>query len=368
MREIVVILTAFLALACTKNPIDQPEAQAAGLALDRQVMLTRIADSLVIPAYEQAIPVLKQLQGSAAAFAYQPSLSQLQDLRSQFVTAYTAWQAIELLDFGPANERVLKQYCNIYPASVSGINENIAAENPNLNLPSSYTRQGFPAIDYLIYGTASTDTEVLQWFTDIQQGEKRRLYLSRIAELLVERTEEVLSLWRNSYRSNFIGSTGLENGSSTNVMVNALIMHYERFIRSGKIGIPSGVMQNGVLSPEKVEGYYSKVYSKQLMLAAHSAFRRFIAGSRPGTEEGGFGISTYLASLNAELSADLLQQFTACETKISLLEDDFSAQLTRGTEPFLAAYLEMQTAIKLMKVDMTSAMGTSITYADNDGD
>jgi hypothetical protein len=33
-----------------------------------------------------------------------------------------------------------------------------------------------------------------------------------------------------------------------------------------------------------------------------------------------------------------------------------------------AVYTEMQNVIKMLKVDMTSAMSITITYTDNDGD
>ena len=50
------------------------------------------------------------------------------------------------------------------------------------------------------------------------------------------------------------------------------------------------------------------------------------------------------------------------------MSEDFTQQIQSNNVAMTDAFTEMQKIVRLLKVDMTSAMSVTITYTDNDGD
>src|SRR5690606_36256964 len=97
-----------------------------------------------------------------------------------------------LFDVGPAERHTLRNFFNIYPTTIhtattingtnNGITENIAIGNANLNLPSNYTAQGFPALDYLLNGIGDDDDAILAEYTTATDANAKLAYLNKIVD------------------------------------------------------------------------------------------------------------------------------------------------------------------------------------------
>jgi predicted lipoprotein len=354
---------------CTKNT-DVKKADDNGK--DRTAMLTHYADSIIIPAYGGFKASFDLMQERAESFVANPSASGLSSFRSAWAEAYIQWQTVELFDFGPAEFYTLRNFCNIYPADTTGIIKNVSNANASLEVPASYAQQGFPALDYLINGVRSNDADIVAYY---KADSKRGAYINRITGRMKALLEQVMADWNGQSRLDYIQKTGLDINSSTSRMVNGIVLHYERFIRSGKIGIPSGVMLNGVVSPEKVEAYYKKDLSRALAQSAHEAFVAFVNGKAFHSNIEGPSLKTYLDALDAKdnVSGKLLtqimnDQLNTVRTEMDLLMPDFYQQILTDNNRMKQMYSAMQAAVRMLKVDMTSAMSITITYTDNDGD
>lgn len=343
---------------------------------DRQPMLINWVDNIIVPSYEIFQGKLETMVASADAFSAAPSEASLHQLREDWVNAYIEWQNVELFEFGPADKYTLRNLFNIYPADVAGIEENIGNPSANLDVPSAYSQQGFPALDFLINGVAGSDAEIVAYYTDPNQGVARTEYLSRISTRMSDLLSNVVAEWP-SYRETFVTKTGLDIGSSTGLVVNAYVLEYERYVRSGKVGIPAGVMiaTGGVPQPEKVEAFYKKDISKTLALTAHEAARRFFNGEARETGAEGPSFKSYLDALEVTdetsdvlLSTIINDQFDVIESKLNALPDNFYFAVENENDKLVEAYNAMQALVRYLKIDMTSAMSVTITYTDNDGD
>lgn len=342
---------------------------------DRKILLTNLADNIIIPAYANFKVKFDVMQAKSEAFTAKPDNTTLTEFRSAWVDAYTEWQKVELFDFGPAERQTIRNFFNIYPTSEKGIADNIADPNANLEVPASYSQQGFPALDYLLNGVGNNDTAILTYYTNATEGAKRLAYIKKLTARMNTLFTKVNTDWTGTYRETFITKTGLDLSSSTSLMVNGLVLHYERFIRSGKFGIPSGAMLNGIVSPEKVEGFYKKDISQILAKTAHQAYIDFFNGKGVKTNTEGASFKTYLNALGAKDSStgkslvELLNaQFEINKAKIELLKPNFYEEVKTNNQAMKDVYTEMQKAVRMLKVDMTSAMSITITYTDNDGD
>jgi predicted lipoprotein len=162
-------------------------------------------------------------------------------------------------------------------------------------------------------------------------------------------------------------NAGTDVGSSLGMLVNAYILHYERFLRDGKIGIPSGVRSAGVPRASATEAFYAG-YSNELAIANIQAIDRiFLGSSLNGTN--GIGLEENLIALDASsLSDEIKVQLNEAVTALQGLNDPLSSQIESNNEPVTAAFQELQDVLVLIKADMASALGVSITFQDNDGD
>lgn len=380
LQKITLVLVSIALLwACstgtTDNSVPTPQP-GTDAATDRKVMLTNIADNIILPSYANFKTTFDAMLTKADAFSAKPSQASLTEFRQAWVVAYTEWQKVELFDVGPAESHTLRYFFNIYPANTTGIEENIVTgSSASLDVPSSYPKQGFPAIDYLINGLGASDEAILAKYTTAIDAAKRIAYLKRITGQMNTQFTTVYSEWTGSYRDTFVNCTGLDAGCSTSKLVNGFVLHYERYIRSGKIGIPSGAMTNGVVAPEKIESFYNKDLSLTLAKTAHQAVVDFFNGKSVKTGVEGPSLKTYLNGLGAKDSrtgttlTDIINtQFTSSAAQLNALKGPLYDDVKTNNAAVVLVYTEMQKAVRMLKVDMTTAMSITITYTDNDGD
>ena len=372
LKTCFLVLCAILIGSCEKK--GNPPEPEVGNPSDRELMLAHYADEIVIPAYANFKVKLDSLSNKSEDFTSNPTNTSLVELRNAWKEAYIEWQKVELFDFGPAFNVGLRSFFNIYPASVSGINDNILSGTANLEVPASYPQQGFPALDYLINGLGATDNDILAFYTSASDASPRIAYLQKLITQLNYKFNQVYSIWIGSYRNEFVSKTSMDMSSSTSLMVNAYVLNYERYIRSGKFGIPGGVM-TGTAFPEKVESFYMKDLSLILAETAHQASIDFFNGKSVKTGVEGPSLKTYLNSLDAKdgptgasLTQTINDQFALAEAKLDLLNDNLYQEIQTNNPAVVDVYNAMQGAVRMLKVDMTSAMSITITYTDNDGD
>jgi predicted lipoprotein len=373
LRTLIAISSFALFLSACKSDDGDPSTEDN--AKDRQEILAHWADHIVKPSYANFKLKLDELKAKSEAFSAAPDGAKLAALRAAWIDAYTEWQKVELFEFGPADNYTLRNFFNIYPTNTTTIAGNINDPSVSLDVASSYASQGFPALDYMINGLGTTDDAIVTAYTSDPDAAKRTAYLTRLTARMNTLLDNVVNDWNGSYRDTFVSKTGLEIGSSFGNVVNAYVLQYERYVRSGKVGIPAGVFSSEVIQPERVEALYKKDISRALAITAHQAARDFFNGKSVVDGSEGPSFKSYLDALDAKdaasgtlLSTIINAQFTEVSTKLSGLDANFYQQVQDNNDPMIDAFTSMQKLVRLLKLDMTSAMSVTITYTDNDGD
>jgi len=358
--------------SCGGNNEPSPEDNGK----DREKILTHWADNIIIPSYEKFKAKFDVMRAKSQAFTASPNIDSLLVFRSAWAEAYAEWEKVEMFEFGPADQYTLRNFFNIYPTDVAGITSNINNPSVNLDFPSAYAQQGFPALDYLINGVGADDNAIVSFYKTDADAAKRVAYVTRIVERMNTLITDVITGW-DSYHDTFVTKTGLDIGSSFGVVVNSFVLNYERYIRSGKIGIPSGstIATGGMIQPEKVEAYYKGDISLTLAKNAHNASVDFFNGKSIVSGDEGPSLKSYLDALEAKdaTTGDLLSeiinaQYTLVSGELDQLSNDFTQQVQTDNQEMAETYAAMQKLVRILKVDMTSATSITITYTDNDGD
>jgi hypothetical protein len=272
-----------------------------------------------------------------------------------------SWQYVEMFDIGLAEETYYKSKMNIYPTTVSRIELNIQNGNTDFNISNNYSAQGFPALDYLLYGIEASDELILSKYNNESQYLS---YLSQIINQMLQNTSPIVEDWQ-SYRNTFISSVENTATSSVNKMTNDFIYYYEKGFRANKFGIPAGVFSGGAL-PEKVEAFYNQNISKALALEGFQAIKNFYNGN------GGVSLRQYISEVAteeySELSTDILDQFNIAESLINSLDNNFYNQISTNNIQVLETYDAIQQGTILLKTDMLSVLQIPTDYVDADGD
>tara|TARA_R100001143_G_scaffold52481_2_gene47708 strand:- start:85836 stop:86978 length:1143 start_codon:yes stop_codon:yes gene_type:complete len=378
-KTIFLFLSTLIFLSCTDNGPSGPDVDD----FDREAILVNWADNIIIPSFQNFAAETEALKLASEIFSADPTLQNLTDLRSQWLDSYKAWQHVSMFEMGTVMN--FRDYLNTYPTNANEssfnsdesktIQNNIETGDYNLILPSSRNTQGFPALDYLLYGLADNDAELLSFYTTNDHADAYRAYVTDLTTRIDTLTDTVLDNWINGYRDEFVSNTGSGANSSFNMMVNDFIFYYEKHLRAGKIGIPAGAtnISSGNPSPIHVEAYYSRNFSKILFMESLDSVQNFFNGSNFKSQQSGESLDDYLDYLKTmkegtDLSTVINNQFEISREKAAVLNDNFVAQVDNDPFLMLATYDELQRNVVYLKVDMLQALNITPDYFDSDGD
>ena len=337
-------------------------------SFDRVKMMTFITEEIIIPSYDNLNTSLTELKESYELFKINITEHNLEELRNKWLNSYKLWQHVEMYNIGKSMEDYLIFRSNIYPVDTVRVNQNIDNGEYDLENPNNYAAQGFPTMDYLLYGIDNDAVKVIDHY---KENDKVMNYLGALIEDLAANVKTVNDDW-NQVKNEFVNSVDNTASSNLNMMVNDFIYYYEKGFRANKFGIPAGVFSGGAL-PDKVEGFYSKNFSKVFALEAMTSIKKFFNGeSYKDDDLEGLGLKSYLDFVEKDkeefLSDKINAQLIDAEKSINELDNNLSGQIESDLIKVLKTYDEIQTAVVLLKVDMLQALNIAVDYADADGD
>jgi len=345
---------------------------------DKLSLLTNLADNYIIPSLDAYKSKIITLNIHVDSFIVNPNISNLTLLRTNWEEALLNWQDIGFLDFGPSEYILLRKQTNTFPIDTTELNNFITLADWNLDYASSYDSKGLQALDYLLFKPGHSESELITYF---QNNTNAKNYLKAVAEDLNQNINYVTNQWV-TYREDFINDFEVtqsnfstnSKGSSISNIINALCLHYEFYVRRGKVGLPLGVF-NGFSQlelPELVECYYSGKSTQNLVRSINS-LRKYVTGSSYLNNDNGLGLDDYMDFVNAEQSTQQLStvidnQFLTILDEVNNINGPLSEEIINNKSQITQTYQELQQLVPYIKVDMTSALGVLITYQDNDGD
>ena len=371
MKKILLILSLIVLIAaCSSNG---GEDNTGGNNYDRKALLTNWADNIIIPSYVNYQTKVQTLINNTNTFVTTPSEANLQTVRTSWFEAYKAYQYISIYNIGKAEEVSIKECTNAYPTDAAGIDANIQSGSYNLTLLSQFSKQGFPALDYLINGLGTTDTAIVGFYVTNSNATNYKQYLAAVVNRLKTNADAIVTDWNTSYRNTFIENSGTSVSSSVNKITNNFVKNLEKDIRTGKLGIPAGIFSSGVKYPEKVEGFYKNDISKELLNISLKASQDFFNGKYFNSTTTGPSLKPYLDYVNAvrggqKLSDIINNQFTTIFTVNNNLNSSFSNQINFDNSKMILAYDALQQNVIYTKLDMMQALNITIDYVDGDGD
>ena len=364
MKYILLPLMVCLLASCGDNTTETDDPNTGvDLAELRQEIALHVTDDLILPAYQELSNKTELLQNAAIAFGEDSGQTNLDNLRNAHQASWTCWQKTSLYYFGPTVNNGLRAGLNIFPADPDKIEANIANGNYQLGSLDNQDAEGLPALDYLLNGT--DELAPLADFT-----EERLTYITALATAINDQVVITEDDWNNGvFRTTFTGTdaTGTDVGSALGLIVNGIDLHFQRFVRDGKVAIPAGLRSAGVTRPQSVEARYGK-YSTELLKTSLQAYQDYFNGVSQ-TGNNGPSLLEYLRQIDqVALANQIDNHFTILLDKVDQLDPSIAQQIETDNEELIEVFLSMQDLVAIFKSDMASVIGISITNQDNDGD
>lgn len=373
-KKIATLFILFIiVIACSSSDDGDGNGGDGNDSFDRSALLAHTADNIIIPAFQDFQSKLSELDIARGNFVNDMTESNLQSLSASWLNAYKVWQYVQMFNIGEAQnlgggERGFVSFFNIYPLTVSDVENGAAAGNYDLNTSNYHDAQGFSALDFLIHGVASGDVNPIDKFMTNSNAEGYVTYITNVVAQMNALNNSITSNWENNYRDVFVNNTDTGLNGSVNKLINAFIFFYEKGFRAEKIGIPAGNFSTQPL-PEKVEGFYKRDVSKTLALEALTAIEDMFNGRSYSNVSSGESFKTYLETLDrSDLVTAINLQFAEVRASLNSLNTNFYEQVETGNTQMTQSYDTIQAGVPLLKVDMAQTFNVVIDYVDADGD
>ena len=329
----------------------------------------------ILPAYAGYLAQVRRLDEIAGELEKYPE--KLVELKQQYETAFLQDLIIfdqpyfvgELYGLYPVSARFPVNKAQLEDAVRNRYSAEALSERLDRGVLSP-NALGYAALDYLLYSGRVDLT-----------GETGREYLSFfpvLTRLLVKQAEAVYASYEKG-GDNFVRNDDFSVGGSLNVVLNLLMSNFEAHIRTAKVGIPVGIYGVSVHQPEPmtVEAYYhGEGLSTRLLVRSVQAFQRFYDGYPYGessVKNGALSFATMLGEYlppakRTEILQKMEQVFTALHAELDKETTDLArlAATPEGTEKLKRVYAELQKVVGILKTEVVSALGLTVTYSDGE--
>lgn len=352
-------------ISCSKSG-DKNVAPGGGSNNDKDTVMASFGASVIVPAYQNLATSTAALDAAATAFNSTPDADHLATLKAAFQAAYLSYEHCTQFEFGPATQQsMVTTIINVFPTDVNTVKGNMATGNFTIDGLSNFKAQGFPALDYMLYG--DTQAQVLATFSTAPNAANARKYLAAVTASLKTKAATVLTAWQASggnYLKTFGDATGVDAGSSLSVLVNSFVYDYDVILKNYKLGIPIGKYGASTLpqDPAKVEAYYSGASLALLnteLLSVQQVYLKAFSAKVIASKAQANGVS---------LDDAVKAQLTTVINKVKALPDPLSGAVVSANAAVNDAYTEVSKLVVLVKVDMSAALGVKISFSDDDGD
>lgn len=364
-RLIMLMCFAF-AIAC-KGPESTDE-------FGKKEMFINYADNIILPAYTSYGTTLNNLQTAFTTFSTNTDATNLSALQTAFLNAYAAWHTCEIYEKTPPAENAMAiDNNNYFPTRKDSIEAYIGRNSTSLSFVQSRIKsdKGLPAMEYLLFSRTLTPTQILERFTIHPNAVAYKAYLGSLISNCINVQASIVTEW-TTYRDTYINSLGTDAAGSISYMVNSFAQRVDDFKRH-QIGIPAGYQGNVAtinINPQAAQAYNANKSIEYMLLTLNNL--KDVLNGKGAVD--GKGLNDYIRTLNVtstfggNLADDILAQIDVCIDKVNACGVDYANTITTDKPKADALFLEAKKLLVLMKVDVPSALGVSITYTDSDGD
>ncbi|MEM6398372.1 MAG: imelysin family protein [Bacteroidota bacterium] len=365
MKHVIVLPALFLFLLASSGCTDQEER----LLSVRADQLADVYTYGAKPAHESFTGYAKALYESVNKLAQNPTEQTLSEAQDLWLKATIAYKRCELYNIGAVERTYLSHRVHRWPADTSAIYKFVYESDyfdmDAVERAGTYA-VGLAAIEYLLFGADSEATlKVIEDYEDPTSN-----FLLLLTVHLYEVAEELEQAWIN-FSEDFIESTDLGVFGSQNQLINSMVFHLKESVRY-RLGKPLGEATGGNVQTDLAETPYAHV-SLLTLKAGLLEFERILSGNY-GDQTEGIGYYDYLTEIGEEAIVPRLKEsVNSVKNQINEMaglspDGNLAFLLVDYPSSVESLKTKMMDLLTLVKVDLISLIGATVTINDTDAD
>jgi len=326
-------------------------------------LLTNQIDGVILPTMQAYQTDMTNFENTMEGVTAPIDAAALSSLRAAFESAYLSYQAAAVHDYFSTSSLDLIDLTNLYPIEVNTLEDLIATDSRGFSTSAHERANGFPAIDYMLYGP----TDVAAY---LNEDAKRLAFLKALVSDMKARADSLATQW-SGLRDNFIAATGTSLGSAVSGQLNGSLAYYEFSVREDKVGLPIGRLgpNDSPITPDgtKIEAYHRSLvdgndaFALSLVRAAVEEMEDLYLGiSAAGTDGQGYDDLLLVrdqSAIDTDVKAQFQQIYAELDGRTSITEDN-------NTD----LYDLIQGLVTLYKSDVFPLLNIQDADGANDGD
>ncbi|MEO9513890.1 MAG: imelysin family protein [Flavobacteriaceae bacterium] len=325
-------------------------------------LLNDVTINTIVPTIEAFNSESKSFDALVATYVNNPTESDLNALRNQWIRTSLSYESTYNFHFGPARARFLHQAIYNWPTVEAAIEDFIANNeiNEETIAPISPQIKALSGLEYLLFKADITTTNQ-EFINDM----KRRDYLKHSSVFLVSQADRLLTIWAadgEDYASTFVNSTATGLDGSFNLFFNGLYNATDTG-KVTKIGKPAGLENSPNANPEIVQAPYS---NQSLELLEQS----IVTTENVFFNENQVDISDYIFFVTKDdvLNNAIEAAFNDVKQDIQDIPGTLEAAVINNPSEVEALHTSLTNLNVLLGVDARSILSVVLTSTDNDGD
>lgn len=341
---------AVVALTTTACSDDDSSAVNAGSVLET------VADTAVIPAYEDLNGALDGLGDDIDAYCTAPDPGTLEVARDGWREVAVAWRRTRTVGVGPAVERRLNATVG-FMARPDAIDDLLAGSEPvdltGLRAAGAGVK-GVAALEIALFDDATTPSPT----PDLP---RRCEYLLSVTAIAREAAGDVLDDWTGGYRETFVDGMDGDPQSSIDAIVNEAIFRVTETDDQGLRALTEAASPDELLT-SRADG--PAAFHLAELTATLSGVVDLLGPAREGGRPGLFEL---IEARSADLATRVDRALQSAEAAMEDLPD--SVTVAFATPEVVIAAQEAVAALKvLLSTEVASQLGVTISFSDADGD
>jgi uncharacterized protein len=325
----------------------------------REEVLSALVRELAAPDAAAVAPTSEELQRAIAGFTSAPDLEGLRRARRHWHAALLAWKRVECFRAAPVVENHALSRAVFWPARAAAIEPILAASTA---LDAAYldelavNARGVYTLEYLLFPLDVDERAALALFTGAA-AERRRSYTLGLARNLTRYAElAASSLADGAFATRF----GADGQKSLGQLVTQLVTTVEK-LSAQRLDLVLRLETSGRLKPNEIEGWPSAT-SHQIVATQFATCQLLYEGAAGG------GIVDLAGNAAPPVAERVRNQFRTARAAVEALDGPLERLVRTRRAALELAARTTRTLEIMMKAELTSALGLTLTFPSTDGD
>jgi uncharacterized protein len=344
-------------------------ANPPAAAFTKEIFLQQLVPNVIAPAYAELDAKCRALFEAATALQSDPQEDALKQTRSCWLDAALSAEQLDCFKIGPVVDNgtaPIFYFCPIRPASVERAIGGGGPPSESQVEELGAAAKGLFALEYLLFphsnppppldghdkGTAFHD-DVLEQLSG-PGGERRRLYLVLLAKELANKAQRLAREWQAPMSPSAVRF--VEGGqASINTLIKQMVWCLENITERRLRPILAEAAGEKTSGPESQSAI-------RLILSSLEGIQRVYSGASET------GLDDYLRHLGCPAADRFDQEYGNILAAVSELERHSESASREKLDQARSVYSSCHALELVIKVDLTSALGVTLTYSSIDGD